>query len=166
MITVYADIVAPRYWWEQFATYRVGVTMNSCSTMHKIHAKPIELSDFSVDDFYLGDDIGIDLKDMFINVVADCEELRKAYLIADKNAKNEDSFTEAERKHFKRQAKRFWKGLIQLLPQSYNQKRTVLLNYEVLANIYKSRKNHKLDEWHDFCHWIEDLPHSNLIVGD
>lgn len=166
MLTVYVDITAPLYWWKEFDTYKVGTVANSCSTMHKIHSKPIELSDFSIDDFYLGDDIGLDLKDMFINVVADCEALRKAYLLAVENARKKDCFTEAERKHFRRQAKRFWKGLIQLLPTSYNQKRTVMLNYEVLANMYKSRKNHKLDEWHDLCHWIETLPYSQLIIGN
>lgn len=140
MVTVYADIVAPRYWWEQFATYRVGVTMNSCSTMHKIHAKEFTMDDFS------------------------CEHLDKEgkKLLHQKISylnKNREKFIETK-------DKQYWWNMIQLLPQSYNQKRTVLLNYEVLANIYKSRKNHKLDEWHDFCHWIEDLPHSNLIVGD
>ena len=165
MIPVFLTINAPLYWWKEFDTYKVGTVANSCSTMHKIHSKPIELSDFSMDDFYLGDESSLDLKDIFINVVADCEYLRNLYLIADKNAKNEDSFTEAERKHFRRQAKRFWKGLIQILPSSYNQKRTVMLNYEVLVNIYHSRKNHKLDEWHVFCDWIRELPYSELITG-
>ena len=140
MITVYADIVAPRYWWEQFATYRVGVTMNSCSTMHKIHAKEFTVDDFSHEHLD-GLSVGI------------LEELVKSLNIC------RNAFLDTKEKVW-------WWQMIQLLPQSYNQKRTVLLNYEVLANIYKSRKNHKLDEWHDFCHWIEDLPYSNLIVGD
>lgn len=164
MIPVFLTINAPLYWWKEFDTYKVGTVANSCSTMHKITSKPIELSDFSVDDFCM-DDCGLDLKDMFINVVADCEHLRKLFLTATQNAKKEDHFTEAERKHFGRQAKKFWKGLIQLLPTSYNQKRTVMLNYEVLVNIYHSRKNHKLDEWHTFCDWIEQLPYSELITG-
>ena len=164
MIPVFLTINAPLYWWKEFDTYKVGTVANSCSTMHKITSKPIELSDFSVDDFYM-DDCGLDLKDMFINVVADCEHLRKRFLTATQNAKKEDRFTEAERKHFGRQAKKFWKGLIQLLPTSYNQKRTVMLNYEVLVNIYHGRKNHKLDEWHTFCDWIEQLPYSELITG-
>jgi hypothetical protein len=140
MITVYADILAPRYWWEQFATYRVGVTMNSCSTMHKIHAKEFTMDDFSKEHLLTGS--------MF--------QLHRVV----------DLLNEAREEFLKTNDKAYWWQMIQLLPQSYNQKRTVLLNYEVLANIYKSRKNHKLDEWHDFCHWIEDLPHSNLIVGD
>lgn len=164
MIPVFLTINAPLYWWKEFDTYKVGTVANSCSTMHKIHAKPIEVSDFSMDNFYI-DDEGICLDDCFTNVVADCEMLRKKYLNAAENAKKEDHFTEAERKHFSRQAKRFWKGLIQLLPTSYNQKRTVMLNYEVLVNIYHSRKNHKLDEWHTFCDWIQTLPCSDLIVG-
>lgn len=167
MITVTLDITAPLYWWKEADTYAVGVVKNSCSTMHKIHSKPIELSDFSVDDFYLGDDISLDLKDMFINVVADCETLRMQYLVAAENAKKKDCFTEAERKHFSRQAKRFWKGLIQLLPTSYNQKRTVQLNYQVLKAMYHARKAHKLDEWRTFCSWIETLPYAKeLIVGE
>ena len=164
MITVYVDIEAPLYWWKEYDTYKVGTVANSCSTMHKIHSKPIELDDFSIDDFHL-DECGLDLRDMFINVVADCEHLRNAFLTASANAKKEDCFTEAERKHFSRQAKRYWKGLIQLLPTSYNQKRTIMLNYEVLVNIYHSRKNHKLDEWHRVCEWIESLPYSWLITG-
>ena len=146
MITVYVDITAPLYWWKEFDTYKVGTVANSCSTMHKITSKPIELSDFSIDNIYICDDYAeISLEDMFINVVADCESLRQKYLETND--------------------KRYWKGLIQLLPTSYNQKRTVMLNYEVLANMYKSRKNHKLDEWVDFCKWIESLPYSELITG-
>ena len=147
MIVVSFDITAPLYWWKEFDTYKVGTVANSCSTMHKIHSKPIELSDFSIDDFIIDEDDTIDLtlKDCFWNVVTDCEALRLKYLET-KDAK-------------------YWKGLIQLLPSSYNQKRTVMLNYEVLANIYKSRKNHKLDEWHTFCDWIESLPYSELITG-
>ena len=145
MITVYVDITAPLYWWKEFDTYKVGTVANSCSTMHKITSKPIKLSDFSIDDFYFDDD-EISLKDMFINVVADCESLRNKYL--------------------ETKDKRYWKGLIQLLPTSYNQKRTVMLNYEVLVGMYRDRKNHKLDEWHTFCDWIKSLPYSELIIGD
>lgn len=146
MIVVYADITAPLYWWKEYDTYKVGTVANSCSTMHKITSKPIELSDFSIDDFYIDDDYNeIELSDMLINVVGDCELLRKKYL--------------------ETKDKRYWRGLIQLLPSSYNQKRTVMLNYEVLANMYHSRKFHKLDEWREFCKWIESLPHSELITG-
>jgi len=144
MLLVTVDVTAPFYWWKEYDTYKVGTVANSCSTMHKITSKPIELSDFSMDDFYM-DDIGIDLKDMFIGVVADCEHLRNKYL--------------------ETKDKRYWRGLIQLLPNSYNQKRTLLLNYAVLRNIYHSRKNHKLTEWHTFCAWVESLPYSELITG-
>lgn len=145
MIVVYADITAPLYWWKECDTYKVGTVANSCSTMHKITSKPIQLSDFSVDDFNIDDDYSeIALSDMFINVAADCEELRKKYL--------------------ETKDKRYWKGLIQLLPQSYNQKRTVMLNYEVLKNMYHSRKNHKLDEWRTFCDFIETLPYAKELI--
>lgn len=143
MLLVTVDVTAPFYWWKEYDTYKVGTVANSCSTMHKITSKPIELSDFSMDDFYI-EDAGLDLKDMFINVVADCEHLRKKYL--------------------ETKDKRYWRGLIQLLPNSYNQKRTLLLNYAVLRNIYHSRKNHKLKEWHEFCVWVESLPYSELIT--
>ena len=146
MITVYVDIKAPLYWWKEFDTYKVGTVANSCSTMHKIQSKEIELTDFSFEEFDVsGGENEIYLSDMFVNVVADCEALRLKYIETGD--------------------KKYWRGLIQLLPTSYNQKRTVMLNYEVLANIYKSRKNHKLDEWHKFCDWIEKLPYSELIIG-
>ena len=138
MMPVYMMITAPLYWWKEFDTYRVGVDKNSCSTMHKIHAKEFTLEDFSCEKLY--DPIG-DLRPTIdrLNVY------RERYLeTKDKND---------------------WWQMIQLLPTSYNQKRTVMLNYEVLANIYKSRRNHKLDEWHTFCDWIEELPYSELITG-
>ena len=145
-ILVSVDITAPLYWWKEFDTYKVGTVSNSCSTMHKITSKPIELSDFSIDDFNIDDDYNeIALSDMFINVVADCEELRKKYL--------------------ETKDKKYWRGLIQLLPSSYNQRRTITFNYEVLYNIYGSRRNHKLDEWSiGFMEWIESLPYSELIT--
>ena len=138
MITVYLDITAPLYWWKEFDTYRVGVEKNSCSTMHKIHAKEFALKDFSCEKLY--DPIG-DLRP----IVDRLNIYRERYLeTKDKND---------------------WWQMIQLLPTSYNQKRTVMLNYEVLANIYKSRRNHKLDEWLTFCDWISELPYSELITG-
>lgn len=143
MITVTADVTAPLYWWKEYDTYKVGTVANSCSTMHKITAKEITMDDFSIDNVYLEDD-GIDLKDCFLNVVADCEMLRKRYLETKNPA--------------------IWKGLIQLLPNSFNQKRTVQLNYAVLKNIYHARRHHKLTEWHTFCEWIESLPYSELIT--
>lgn len=148
-ILVSVDITAPLYWWKEFDTYKVGTVANSCSTMHKIQAKPIELSDFSIDDFYMEDDhVGLDLSDFFIEVVADCEYLRKKYL--------------------ETKDKKYWRGLIQLLPESYNQKRTVTLNYEVLRNIRNSdRKTHKLDEWRvGFMDWIDSLPYARDLLID
>ena len=143
MITVTADVTAPLYWWKEYDTYKVGTVANSCSTMHKITSKPITMDDFSIDNVYLDDD-NIDLNDCFCNVVADCEMLRKRYLETKNPA--------------------IWMGLIQLLPCSFNQKRTVQLNYAVLKNIYHSRRHHKLTEWHSFCAWIESLPYSELIT--
>ena len=146
-IFIAVDITAPIYWWKEYDTYKVGTVRNSCSKMHKIHSKELTLGDFSMDDFYYEDDeIGMCLSDMFKNVVTDCEFLRKRYVETGD--------------------KKYWRGLIQLLPESYNQRATVMLNYEVLANMYHSRKNHKLNEWHTFCDWIEALPHSELITGD
>ena len=139
MITVYLDITAPLYWWKEFDTYKVGTVANSCSTMHKIHEKEFTLDDFSCEKLYdpLGD---------FRPIVDRLNVYRERYLeTKDKND---------------------WWQMIQLLPTSYNQRRTVMLNYEVLANIYKSRRNHKLDEWYTFCDWIEKLPYSELITGN
>lgn len=145
-ILVSVDICAPLYWWKEMDQYRVAVVSNSCSTMHKIHSKPIELSDFSMDDFYVeGEDIN--LRDCFINAVADCEMLRKKFI--------------------ETKDKKYWRGLIQLLPESYNQLRTVTMNYETLVNMYHARKNHKLQEWHELCAWIETLPYAKeLIIAD
>ena len=148
MINVTCDITAPLYWWKEFDTYKVGTVRNSCSTMHKIHAKEFTLDDFSIDDFYYEDDYnGISLSDCFENVVADCEFLRKKFVETGD--------------------KKYWRGLIQLLPESYNQRATVQLNYAVLRNMYHSRKNHKLDCWRTFCEWIETLPYAEeLICGE
>ena len=139
MITVYLDITAPLYWWKEFDTYKVGTVANSCSTMHKIAAKEFALDDFSHE--HLGFQSVRVLKDT-IKVMNDFRE----EFIKDHEKEN-------------------WWQLIQLLPSSYNQKRTVMLNYEVLANIYKSRRHHKLDEWHTLCDRIESLPYSALITG-
>ena len=140
MIVAWVDVTAPLYWWAEADTYKVGTVRNSCSKMHRIHSKPIELSDFSIDSFEM---LG-EYKDFFTSVVYDCEELRQAFI------KTED--------------KRYWRMLIQLLPESYNQRATIMLNYEVLSNIYRQRKNHKLDEWRTFCQWIKTLPYSELIT--
>lgn len=159
MITVYLDITAPLYWWKEFDTYKVGTVANSCSTMHKIAAKEFTLEDFSHehllnmanndagDALFLNDanNIRVDGDDLFGLTINVLNYYRGRYI--------------------KTKDKRYWWQMIQLLPSSYNQKRTVMLNYEVLANIYKSRRNHKLDEWHTFCDWIESLPYSELITG-
>ena len=164
MITVYLDITAPLYWWKEFDTYKVGTVANSCSTMHKIAAKEFILDDFShehlVDDLDVRIEIGgTDHRDtgpmevlcMTIDVL---NHYREKYLAAMKT----EEYTGLP-------AKDIWWQMIQLLPSSYNQKRTVMLNYEVLANIYKSRRHHKLDEWHTLCDRIESLPYSALITG-
>lgn len=147
MITVYADVVAPLYWWKEYDTYKVGTVANSCSTMHKITDKEFTLEDFSIEhlkDFERG---------AFTELVYILNVNREDYLKAQKNGA--DGFT----------LKRYWWQMIQLLPSSYNQKRTIMVNYEVLANMYHSRRNHKLDEWREFCKWIESLPYSELITG-
>ena len=143
MITVYLDITAPLYWWKEFDTYKVGTVANSCSTMHKIHAKEFTLDDFSHE--HLENSWLVHLKES-IKLLNDA---RDAYNWCNTDAKKE-----------------WWWQMIQILPSSYNQRRTIMLNYEVLANMYKSRKNHKLDEWVEFCKWIETLPYSELITGE
>ena len=138
MIDVTCDLTAPLYWWKEYDTYKVGTVANSCSTMHKIHAKKFEREDFSTDHLIPR------MKEVLDVTIANLNACRGNFL--------------------ETQDKKWWWQMIQLLPTSYNQKRTVQLNYAVLRNIYHSRKNHKLDEWHDFCHWIEGLPYSELIT--
>ena len=170
MIIVYMDITAPLYWWKEADTYSVGVVKNSCSTMHKIHEKEFTLEDFSHEHLISGW-CGKDKNGVTVFLPGPLEKLestiellnaiRETYLYVSKTPKDKIdwSFTPDL------SAKDIWWQMIQLLPSSYNQKRTVMLNYEVLANIYKSRKNHKLDEWVEFCKWIETLPYSELITG-
>ena len=142
MIVVYCDILAPLYWWKEFDTYKVGTVANSCSTMHCIHKHEFTIEDFSVEHL-----IGkTHSKSAFSYIMRSLNEARELYL--------------------QTKDKKYWWQMIQLLPSSYNQKRTVMLNYEVLANIHKSRKDHKLDEWHTFCDWIRELPYSELITGE
>lgn len=164
MITVYLDITAPLYWWKEFDTYKVGTVANSCSTMHKIAAKEFDVNDFSHEHIEEldGDEYSMSY-DWLLRTVDILNYYRKKYNTASEKLKRD--ITNAERKHVLAQQKLFWWQMIQLLPSSYNQKRTVMLNYEVLANIYKSRRNHKLDEWHTLCDWIEVLPYSELITG-
>ena len=139
MIVVYLDINAPMYWWKEFDTYKVGTVRNSCSTMHKIHSKEFTLDDFS------HEHLDEDCLYTFEKVISQLNTYREKYN--------------------KWKDKEFWWQMIQLLPSSYNQKSTVMLNYEVLANMYHSRNSHKLDEWVDFCKWIESLPYSELITS-
>lgn len=152
MITVYCDITAPLYWWKEFDTYKVGTVANSCSTMHKIHAKEFTVDDFSHEHLSTEtyDEEG------WVDTTRSSENLLD-FIVCHLNVYRE-LYNETK-------DKKYWWQMIQLLPSSYNQKRTVELNYEVLANMYKSRKNHKLDEWHTFCDWINTLPHSELITG-
>jgi hypothetical protein len=155
MITVYLDITAPLYWWKEFDTYKVGTVANSCSTMHKIHAKEFYLEDFSCD--HLINNIN---ENWDIAAGPECRDTPLDILEHVVHALNiyREKFLETK-------DKKYWWQMIQLLPTSYNQKRTVMLNYEVLHNIYISRRRHKLDEWHVFCDWIESLPYSELITG-
>ncbi len=178
MITVYLDITAPLYWWKEFDIYKVGTVANSCSTMHKIHAKEFTLEDFSCEhlmcidiDHNNEDDVPVvdispyrdgtvfysptGLMNCQIEMLNAC---RKKYL----EAKTKPMKDESKRADL---MKKYWWQMIQLLPSSYNQKRTVMLNYEVLHNIYESRRHHKLDEWHTLCDWIEELPYSEIITG-
>ena len=170
MITVYVDILAPLYWWKEFDTYKVGTVANSCSTMHKIHAKEFTLEDFSCEHLMEWSDYENDVRSFEPDRMCNFKNYMLDTISALNNAR--DLYLLAKTKPMKEEAKRdglvkkFWWQMIQLLPSSYNQKRTVMLNYEVLANIYKSRRNHKLDEWHIFCDWIESLPYSEMITGE
>jgi hypothetical protein len=178
MIAVYVDITAPLYWWKEFDTYKVGTVANSCSTMHKIAAKEFTLDDFSHEHLIrfngMPNDVIMSREYPYVDVTP-CQtedviysplgvlkitiemlnNCRMKYLTALKK-ESETGLS----------AKDIWWQMIQLLPSSYNQRRTVMLNYEVLANMYKSRRNHKLDEWHTFCDWVESLPYSELITGE
>ena len=138
MIAVWADVTAPLYWWKEYDTYKVGTVANSCSTMHKVHAKEFTLEDFSCEH------LAHQTREVLQIVIDDLNDSRSLYI----KTKNKGD----------------WWQMIQMLPSSYNQRRTVMLNYAVLRNIYHARKNHKLDEWHNFCAWIEGLPYSELIT--
>lgn len=153
MIVVSVDITAPLYWWKEFDTYKVGTVANSCSTMHKIHAKEFTLEDFSHEHLdsilhkaRLDSELLIDISsnDILLDVIRALNVYRELFLATKDKA--------------------YWWQMIQLLPSSYNQRRTVMLNYEVLAGIYPKRKDHKLDEWHTFCDWIKKLPYSEIIT--
>lgn len=151
MIVVYADLTAPMYWWSEYDTYKIGTVANSTSKMHKMLAKPFEMNDFSFDKlpgWKYATKVNV-FETVARPIVDTLNELRDTWIRETDETKK----------------KQIWYAILQLLPVSYNQKRTVMLNYEVLANIYKSRKDHKLDEWRKFCEWIEELPFSELITG-
>lgn len=142
MITVWCDITAPLYWWKQFDTYKVGTVANSCSTMHKIHAKKFTVDDFSCETIFAIEAA----KEALLYTIDMLNNYRETYLVTEDKA--------------------YWNLMVETLPNSYNQKRTVMLNYEVLAKMYKERRHHKLQEWHDICDWMKTLPASELIVGE
>lgn len=144
-IIVSADITAPLYWWKEYDTYKVGTVANSCSTMHKIHEKEFTLEDFSTDRM-----TSARATQLMLHVIDELNENRKYFNV------EKDPVIK----------KNYFNNMIQLLPSSYNQKRTIMLNYEVLRNMYHARKNHKLDEWHTFCDWIKTLPYSEIITGE
>lgn len=151
MITVYVDITAPLYWWKEFDTYKVGTVANSCSTMHKIAAKEFTPEDFSHEHLFTEENLRYEAEPDSLKLLNTIINALNVYRLA----------------YLEEGDKSIWWQMIQLLPSSYNQRRTVMLNYEVLANIYKSRKNHKLDEWSvGFMEWIESLPYSELITGE
>lgn len=156
MITVYVDITAPLYWWKEFDTYKVGTVANSCSTMHKIADKEFTPKDFSCE--HLSGE-GIKL---FFKTIDTLNLYRQLYL--NTNTDVQRNGTRFSKEVCEKIKKDLWWAMIQLLPSSYNQKRTVMLNYEVLAGIYKYRREHKLDEWREFCNWIEGLPYAEIIT--
>ncbi len=163
MITVYLDITAPLYWWKEFDTYKVGTVANSCSTMHKIADKEFTLDDFSHEHL-----LSLMSKDDERTVpIIDVSPYHDKKIIYSPNGWLTGTIyllNECRKWYLETNDKKYWWQLIQLLPSSYNQRRTVMLNYEVLANIYKSRRNHKLTEWHTFCDWVESLPYSEIIT--
>nr|DAT76616.1 MAG TPA: hypothetical protein [Caudoviricetes sp.] len=158
MLSVYVRITAPLYWWKEFDTYKVGTVANSCSTMHKIQDKGFTLDDFSTEhlnDTLLGTFIPTSA---YNHITVSPRQMLENFIIPSMNHSREEFIATKD--------KAYWWQMIQLLPSSYNQTRNVMLNYEVLSNMYHSRKNHKLDEWREFCKWIENLPYAELIIGE
>ncbi len=157
MMPVYVRITAPFYWWKEFDTYKVGTVANSCSTMHKIQAKEFTVDDFSTEHLISDDIVYLDnhINKPSQGFSSNGNAMMKTTC---------DLLNQYREKYLKTKNKNYWWQMIQLLPSSYNQTRNVMLNYEVLANIYKSRKDHKLDEWREFCKWIKSLPYSELII--
>lgn len=164
MIVVYLDIIAPLYWWKEFDTYKVGTVANSCSTMHKIAEKEFTLEDFSVEHLFNGVVNGYIVKNPFYDSETMLANPRYVEYLSGLE-KVICLLNDARELYLQTKDKTYWWPMIQLLPSSYNQRRTVMLNYEVLAGIYPMRKNHKLDEWREFCQWIEQLPYSEIIIG-
>lgn len=156
MMVVYLDITAPLYWWKEFDTYKVGTVANSCSTMHKIHEREFTIDDFS------HEHLRSETETLWYND----NSKPFNYTAMDFCQITCDVLNVYRDKYLETKDKEYWWQMIQLLPSSYNQKRTIMLNYEVLTNMYKSRKNHKLDEWRTFCDWIKELPYSELITGN
>ena len=158
MIIVYSDITAPLYWFKEFDTYKVGTVANSCSTMHCIHKKEFTRDDFSSEHIMClcEKETPVVYHPSGNTALAPIDVLDITIMMLNK----------ARDLYLQTKDKQYWWQMIQLLPSSYNQKRTVMLNYEVLANMYKSRRNHKLDEWHEFCDWMETLPYSELITNE
>ena len=153
MITVTCDVTAPLYWWSEYDTYKVGTVANSCSKMHKIHAKEFDRFDFS------HEHMDIRALELFDEIIEALNRYRNLYNNGFKGVPGDDVL------NFPPHDKTFWWQLIQLLPSSYNQRRTVMLNYAVLRNIYKARKSHKLDEWREFCAWAENLPYGGDLIA-
>lgn len=175
MITVTADITAPLYYWKEYETYKVGTVTNSCSTMHKIAAKEFSLRDFShehlIDSMYTSFDSEEELEKAgawttrFVDV-GEGEKIYEGKFAMDILRDTVDALNAYRKMYLETKDKKYWWQLIQLLPSSYNQKRTVMINYEVLANIYPARKDHKLDCWHTFCDWAKELPESWIFTGE
>lgn len=164
MIVVYVDITAPLYWWKEFDTYKIGTVANSCSTMHKIADKEFTKDDFSHEHLWGAWDIDVPENE----ADTDCYlegQYAEVFLPFDILEGTIKMLNKARELFLETNNKKYWWQMIQLLPSSYNQKRTVMLNYEVLVGIYKWRHNHKLDEWRTFCNWIENLPYNEFITG-
>ena len=168
MMPVYMRITAPLYWWKEFDTYKVGTVTNSCSTMHKIAAKEFDRGDFSHEHIPKGSDAYSDTWDMETSSMFFPINIQDGIYFSSEDILDFtiQALNHYREKYLETKDKDYWWQMIQLLPSSYNQTRNVMLNYEVLANIYRQRKDHKLDEWREFCKWIETLPYSELITGE
>lgn len=162
MINVTLDIIAPLYWWKEADTYKIGTVANSCSTMHKIHSKEFTYDDFSSEHLMLANDIN----DQCLSILVDIKG-NETYCVSPNGLLTAviSCLNNYRKRYLETKDKEWWWQMVQLLPSSYNQRRTVQLNYAVLSGIYRQRKDHKLDEWRDFCKWVESLPYSELVTG-